>query len=275
MSEISRMPYIGVTGITDEEQAHLLCMRLGEHEDRINGTLTPGRRLMLGVLVSDKTLRGESNKHPKRFPPIGWLPRIFKTASDSGDALTLRIVHYNTHDPAALADQLIRLYNEYGGVNMNGIQLNVCWPDPRQIEKYLGEVPSTHRIILQIGSRAMQDVSAYEIGARVKDYYSGLITDILVDPSGGLGLQADLRNCGQILEEVCDQTQGNIGLGFAGGLSGESKALLRHLYWNFPTVSIDAEGRLRDDNDHLDIEKTIEYIENARAALQLAKEIQR
>jgi len=62
---------------------------------------------MIGVLVSDKTLRGEPNMWPNRFPPVEVIKEIFTTASEVGDALTLRVVHYNTHEPSALGDQLI------------------------------------------------------------------------------------------------------------------------------------------------------------------------
>lgn len=51
----------------------------------------------------------------------------------------------------------------------------------------------------------------------------------------------------------------DIGLGVAGGLSAETLHLVEPLIEEFPDLSIDAEGRLRDESDKLDLTAAKRY----------------
>ena len=51
-----------------------------------------------------------------------------------------------------------------------------------------------------------------------------------------------------------------VGLGVAGGLCAERLYLLDGLLDEFPNLSIDAEGRLRDANDQLDLSAAKDYV---------------
>jgi len=54
-----------------------------------------------------------------------------------------------------------------------------------------------------------------------------------------------------------------MGLGVAGGLSPTTLDLVRPLTNEFPDLSIDAEGRLRTPEDHLDLAVSSEYLRKA------------
>jgi hypothetical protein len=51
----------------------------------------------------------------------------------------------------------------------------------------------------------------------------------------------------------------------AGGLSDSTLDLLDALVGVFPEMSIDAEGRLRDANDRLDLVRAAQYVRHAYA----------
>ena len=155
---------------------------------------------------------------------------------------------------------------------MSGVQLNVRWPDVAQIERYKSEVPDTHRIILQVGRRAMQDRSPREI-ATVIDSYSGIITDVLIDPSGGEGVVVEPAEYEVLLDEIT-RLSSNPGVGFAGGLSKDSGRLLEDLYRRYLNINIDVEGRLRDADDDLDVVAASNYVEVAIAALRKSRQPQ-
>lgn len=83
-------PYIGVTGFMTrvEVRAVLETVPAGSKY-----------RLMVGVLMSSKTLRGEQNKWPGRYPKRETVPKIFVD-----DPRTFNLVHYATDNPDALCD---------------------------------------------------------------------------------------------------------------------------------------------------------------------------
>ena len=54
-----------------------------------------------------------------------------------------------------------------------------------------------------------------------------------------------------------------MGLVVAGGLSPTTLHLVQPLIEEFPDVSIDAEGRLRDHEDHLDLQVAGQYLSKA------------
>ena len=73
--------------------------------------------------------------------------------------------------------------------------------------------------------------------------YSGLVTDVLVDASEGLGLPLDAARSADYLEAIRAAAP-ELGLVVAGGLhSGNIAELLSPLLPEWSAVSIDAEGR--------------------------------
>lgn len=265
-----KYPYIGVTGFMTPDEVRQIVHLLADRHENQDGTLKPERRLMVGVLVSDTTMNGQRNKRPNRYPAARNIKTIFHAASEAGDIMTFRVAHYNTHDPATLDDQLLRLYELAGGYIMSGVQLNVAWPYLDCLEKYRANVPDTHRIILQIGHKAMEGLEPKEIGQKVVSY-GPIITDVLVDPSGGLGKRPHPSTYFKILDAIRVATEGKIGLGYAGGLAADSHEPLEDLYLRYPDLSIDAEGRLRDRNDNLNVSEAFNYVQVAIASIRKSR----
>lgn len=261
---IQGAPYVGVTGFKDVDEIHNIIWRLADsHQGRLEA-----RPLMVGVLVNNRTLGNDETEHRSaRFPSMENVRSVFQQASDQGNLMTLRLAHFNTHFPESLGNQLISLAEQCFPY-IEGVQLNCCWPDPKQLEAVR---PEFRRIVLQIGSKALADCKhdPKQIVERLRRY-SGLITDVLIDPSGGTGQFADFQIMRPVLHAIKNWNYG-IGLGVAGGLCADNVNCLqlRLLFQEFPNLSIDAEGRLRTENDQkLELIETESYITKAFSTVE-------
>ena len=254
-------PYIGITGFTTASEVSAV----------LDGWPGPaasasGRRLMCGVLLSNALLDGRRSNAPHRCPAPAAIAGIF-----AADARCLNLVHYRPRAGGNLADALARAA-DIGGPNCNGVQINATrrapWPEPAALAEYRRRA-EPERIVLQVGREAMaaggNDPAV--IAGRCADY-AGIVTDILVDASEGLGRPLDAAATGRYLDAIA-QAAPYLGLVVAGGLyAGNIAALLTPLLpaWG-AVVSIDAEGRLRDGDDRLDTGAAREYLRAARRLL--------
>jgi hypothetical protein len=90
--------------------------------------------------------------------------------------------------------------------------------------------------------------------------YEGIVTDVLVDASEGMGVPLDAQRTIHYLTPIAEAAP-SIGLVVAGGLCADNlDALLSPLLPEWAEVSIDAEGRLRDDQDRLSISEALTYL---------------
>ena len=244
--------YVGITGICAPEQsAALVSIAAGMR-----------RRLMIGVLVSDASMEGQPDRWPRRYPPPASAADIF-----SDHPAAFNVVHYNTHDPSTLARQLTEIVRLVGS-RLHGFQLNMAWPAPRQLALFREECPGV-QIIIQLNREAFDIIAGLPDGVsgKLRREYGGLYDHALLDLSAGHG---------EMLEPVwaADQLRRlygadlDAGLGVAGGLCAESLPMIEPLIREFPDLSIDAEGRLRDEDDFLDLNRAEEYLIGALAMFE-------
>ena len=249
-------PYIGITGFTAPNEVSAVLAGWPE---------SPERLLMCGVLLSNALLAGEASDAPNRCPPTETIAGIF-----SDDPRCLNLVHYRPRPGVNLADALARA-SEVGGVNCHGVQINATrgapWPAPAALIEYR-ERSRPQRIVLQAGREAMASVGGNPAGlAQRCAEYAGIVTDVLVDASEGLGMPLDAARSAEYLDAIADAAP-DLGLVVAGGLHADNIAeLLSPLLPKWAGVSIDAEGRLRDENDRLDVGAAVAYFEAAGALL--------
>ena len=250
-------PYIGITGFTSPAEVAAVLASLPD---------APERLLMCGVLLSNALLTGESSDAPNRCPPTEAIAGIFST-----DPRCLNLIHYRPQPGANLADALSRAH-ELGGPNCHGVQINatrgVPWSDPAALVEYR-ERSQPQRIVLQAGREAMASVDGDPIllGERCAEY-AGIVTDVLVDASEGLGLPLDAARSAEYLDAIVDAAP-DLGLVVAGGLHADNiEELLSPLLPRWASVSIDAEGRLRDGHDVLDVGAAGDYLAAARRLLE-------
>ncbi len=250
------VPYIGITGISTNQQFWAVAKA---HRNRRYPYL------MEGLLVSHKSLRGEPAKFPERYPRNEELCTVFALCSN-----TINLVHFNTNEPGKLLDQMLEV-DELVGPYCNGFQLNIAWPDPATLERYLSRrIRTPWRgkpvIVLQCGRAALEeyDRNPKKIAQVVAGNYEGLVDYVLIDSSGGKGEEFNTAFANECLSELFANCP-SIGPGIAGGLSADNiQKQLGPLFKELPEpFSIDAEGRLRDERDWLDLEKCGAYIKEA------------
>jgi len=244
----AHIPYIGITGIvTPAESKVITQMSLGNS----------ARQIMIGVLVSSQSLWGEPHKLPNRYPNTHEIAGIF-----THNPATFNVIHYNTDQPATLSDQLAEV-RRLAGPNLHGFQLNMAWPSVPELRRFTDQNPD-QQIILQINREAFGAVEGLTGGIiyKLKQEYLGFVDHILLDLSAGYGLPLETAWAREQLQELQDAELG-IGLGVAGGLGPASLQLVEPLAKDFPELSIDAEARLRDGNDNLDLDLAQDYLRQA------------
>jgi phosphoribosylanthranilate isomerase len=241
--------YIGVTGFMtpQEVRAGLDCL-----------TLLQSRKLMVGVLASSKTILGEKNKYPNRYPEVQRINQIFQPHPSA-----LNLIHYATDQPESLSKQLLCLV-EFTEPTMHGFQLNVAWPHIGELEKFHEATKWKYRLVLQVGGRAMERVENNPVKlADMIGKYAGsvrMVDDILIDSSGGKGQPFDIEKALSYLREIKSRNF-EVNLGLAGGLGPNSMKRIEPILDEFPGLNLDAEGRLRDEqSDDLDIGRMTAYL---------------
>lgn len=237
-------PYIGITGFVSSVEVSSVLNTVPANSKRL---------VMVGVLASLKTMRGIQNKWPNRYPVMERIAAIFSEHSRA-----LNLIHYNTKEQETLVDQMV-LMSEFGGRNLHGFQLNIAWPAPAALGAYRKMYPAK-QIVLQIGSHAfeMVDHSPERLASKIAEY-EWLVEYALLDPSGGYGKLFDSERARDYLLALKAKNF-SFGLGVAGGLSATTLNLVEPLIKDFPDLSIDAEGRLRTPEDHIDLCAATEYL---------------
>lgn len=246
-------PYIGITGFTDPSQVGTVLENCPELSNR---------DIMIGVLASGKTMDGLPSRWPRRYPPVKKIGEIFPQHPH-----TVNLVHYSSKGlDLPLGDQLQRVM-EMAGPNCHGLQLNMAWPPADELKRFVGSFPRV-RIVLQCGQRALEQATDGLV-AKLKPY-DGLVQDILLDTSGGQGNSFDAEQYRRLLEEVAAAYPA-LGLGIAGGFGPdlEDGHRLQEFLVDFPTLSVDAEGRLRDMHDSLDTDLADLYLAQMALAASL------
>ena len=270
MSATLLTSYIGITGFTAAAEVSAIVGAL---------PAAPARLLMCGVLLSNALLDGRPSGAPQRCPPPDAIAGIF-----AADPRCLNLVHYRPPassgrdgvgwDDGRLADALARAA-AIGGPNCHGVQINatrgVPWPDATELAEYRQRC-RPQRIVLQAGREAMASVDGNpQALAQRCAAYAGIATDILVDASEGLGRPLDAARTARYLDAIATAAP-DLGLVAAGGLCAANLAeLLGPLlpdWGGHNGISIDAEGRLRDGDDLLDIGAAKAYIATALTFLQ-------
>ncbi len=245
-------PYIGVTGFFKPEEVSAALQVFPN-----NG----GRKLMVGALATYKSLRGipMKPKWAKQTPDPSAITGLFPN-----DDRVVNLVHFSTEEGqenSVLADML--KIHELAGPHFHGFQLNIAWPQINQVSDYRRAMGWNYRIVLQLGQKAVEAAGGTAQGVVDMLYhYAGVVDDVLLDPSGGLGKPFDTERAREFLSAIVEQGW-DIGLGVAGGLGPDSLNLVKPLVAQFPNLSIDAQGRLRNAENDLDPNLVSTYLAKA------------
>lgn len=225
--------YVGVSGIVSQAEVRAA---LGTFPDC-------GRQLMVGVLASAKTLAGQPVKHWRRHPRPEDIAGIFVD-----DLRCLNLVHYatDTREVGPLARELLAAVDA-GGPLCHGLQLNIAWPALAELIVLRARRRPGLRMVLQLGRTATDGLNEAQVVSLVEPYAeTQVITDLLLDASGGRGVPIDSGKADAYVRALRAAYPG-LGVGVAGGLCAETLPSVAQLLSD--DISVDAEGRLRDDTD--------------------------
>jgi len=245
-------PYIGVTGFMSREEIS---------EALSVFPFSVPRKLMVGILVSWKSLRGIPLKKrwQKQFPS----PRLVRDLF-SDDQRVINLVHYSTEEGKEefLVEDMLNIHNLVGK-NLHGFQLNISWPEIQLLKECRERELTNTYIVLQISRKAVEMTGNTLQGVvDALSRYVELIDAVLLDPSGGRGQPFDTARAREFLTAITHQGW-DISLGVAGGLGPDTLHLVEPLISEFPKLNIDAQGQLRDSEFNLDIKRTKTYLKKA------------
>lgn len=239
---VERKPYIGITGFTDKEETLALTGCMPE---------SPKRLLMVGVLANQLTLQGLWNN--KRHPKVEKIKDIFLD-----HPLTLNIIHYYTLHTDTLYEQLLYL-TEFGGPNLHGFQLNFAWPYIDDLRRYKSKYPDKLLVLVITGDAFKRVGYSPQLLIKKVSHYRGIVDYMLLDQSEGFGIPLNTEFMlkylgGSNIQEL------DMNLVIAGGLYSETLYLIEPIIKKFPNASIDAEAKLRNKDDTLNLDFSRDYL---------------
>lgn len=256
-------PYVGITGPVTVDEVKAITQEFGKAGYRMLSDHWP----MIGFLVSLKTLSRQPTSN-RRYPSIDALPGLLAQAAD-----TFTMIHYNSREQQTLVEQVHSVFKGIYGQLCSAVQLNIPWPDTKQVSAIKNEFPGMD-IVFQASHAAMEGMTPAEIVKKILKYGSS-INYVLIDPSGGRGLEFNIESSARLYKELFNKTTG-LTAGFAGGFTGanvadrvnEIKARIDSEFF-----CIDAEGGLRDKitdtygDDVLNMKKVRAYLTAASQVL--------
>ena len=259
----TRFPYyISITDFTSPEQVwNMLSV--------FRNNSKPGRevhyKLGVGVMTSYKRLNDLPTKWSTAFPPKERIADIFVSNGRSTDYWLFNTLHYADYEGIDVLNNLLKA-TELGGKNMNALQLDMIWPEPKILLEYRQKHPNI-QIIIQANSIALDQVNndPDKLVARLLSYGESL-DYVLLDKSMGRGLGMDAQVLEAFVKIINPRT--SLEVTVAGGLGPDTLHLLGPLVHY--VVSIDAQGRLRPSGsalDPIDWGMAGEYLRKALAIL--------
>ena len=279
-------PYLGITGPVTREEVDALCKEFSDANYKnysIQNHSTPNppapnqptHLLMLGFLVSYKTLHGQTTTNRRYFS----IEQISKLVTGLPPSV-LPMIHYNSREMETLAEQVTKIFDEATEAGMyatglcRALQLNIVWPNAAQVGEIKNKFPAM-RLVFQASQKAMEGRTPTEIAEGIRSY-GDVFSYVLIDPSGGKGIEFDIQHSLAVYNTVRNKLP-DLTVGFAGGFTGDNvtervEQIAQRIGTKY--FCIDAEGGLRDKitpeygDDVLNLTKARAYIRNAAKGLK-------
>ena len=230
--------YVGITDFMTGDQARAMT----EVFVRCGGTRI-GRLLMVGVMMSHKTLHGLPTKWTAAFPAKENVSPIFLP-----HAAALNTLHYADYENVTRLTDLEAVVR-WCGPNLDAIQFDMVWPEPKMLAALHAIHPSL-RFILQVGKNALAQANDNPVElVRRLDAYD--IHDVLLDRSMGRGKPLEASVLMPFIDALIEHLP-HLDITVAGGLGPDTFQLVEPLVRNYRSISVDAQGQLRASGNALD-----------------------
>jgi hypothetical protein len=266
---VTNVPYVGVAGFMTAEE----IVRAVE-------TIPSGVRhpLAIGILTSAKTLRGEANKYPNRYPQVANIPAITRAGRSAFGERTdvLFVLHYSIDEIGDLDGIPLRTLDKLvTDAGFNALQINAT---PQTIQhpsfcKNLDWLAADHpnfRVIVQIrpsgDGDSMTTIVNMVLGI-ARD--SRAIKDLIVDGSGGRGKPIDIVKVHALVMNIrASCFEHGFGwhrftIAVAGGLGPDLLKPVGDLARLLGPLGFDPERNVRDELDHMDIDRMQMFLRQA------------
>lgn len=246
MNTMNNNRYIGVTGFkTTAEIAACSATSLSQEP-----------MMMYGILTTPRML-AEPARAGTRRPARNKLIPLFKTIP----RYALATIHHCTDNRQFTQelDQLLlpALYEQ----NLcDALQINQRLPEVKELAYLRKQYPDL-QLILQLEP---EDLETPKLTGEKLNAYEGLVDYVIIDPSRGVGKILDRHVTLAMLQEIKIPMTPVIAGGLHAGNVEAAVSFFRSEYGE--NFSIDAEGRLRDANDVLSLEKMTAYLTAAYGA---------
>jgi len=254
-------PSVGITGYKLDLEVNTLADVYKE-----NGFTSGPYTAMFGFLCNSRQLDLQKYSGP-RNPAIVDLEGLISSVPK----WAMPFIHFDTREPLRLKDDVIYLLfliRQYENHTCQGLQLNVEWPRPKDIDA-ISEFDPGLEFVLQIEDKPYLDMKY--LAYRAKEYH-GLVDYCLIDPSRGAGKDFEVERAVELMH-LCQESLPDAVIGIAGGFDGtnvEARIKTIKQCYDKPFF-IDAEGKLRD-RQCLNIGKCKDYIQNSAKALHVCKD---
>ena len=245
---LNKKTLVGVTGATTKKEVEQLVDIFKRHHT--NGTL-----LLNGILINANA-EGYLVKDNKRYPQRSIVKELLPV-----DDRVVNILHITKADDFNLAGVVAKILGDMGD-NWQGIQLNVPWPsidEMRLLRKQEIIKKKDPFIILQVDSSDFAKANTPKKLARQVVEYDRFIHHLLLDASGGRGVDIDEKF---ICDCICEirKCKPKFSIGIAGGLDGDGLLNLEKVIKHHK-VSFDAADKLRcPQSGKLHMGKVEDYI---------------
>lgn len=246
------MHYIGICDFPNGEQA----LKTAKFFQKLCADHRLNSKLMVGVMMSFKTLTSQPSKWAASWPKNEEVANIF-----IDHPAVFNTLHYADYDCNTSVSHLVEAA-KFGGPRLQAIQLDMIWP-PDVIIKGLKRKFPNLQIVLQINTKALEAVgNDPDVLVEWLKKYDSLLDYVLLDKSHGRGVGMDAQGLLPFVRAISDRLL-MIEVGVAGGLGPSTMDLVLPIVYEFPNVSIDAQGKLRPSSsalDPIDWEMAHEYL---------------
>lgn len=277
MTEIQKMPYIGVSGVVNTEQQ----AQLEAYADDL-GLYDAGRKLALGVKATHKTQYMDTeNQYGSDWYPVGEAG-ISDALTPSEGSLRVAQVYLDVNyvGDEDYRREFIKRLRSRGAKWLQAVQFDMLpWHSNHDMWKFIDEVKDTGlEVLLQVHKNAMEDLGPHDTAIRL-GAYAYLLDYVLFDSSHGTGKRLDAESLVPFVDEAYSIVSSNYtGIAIAGGLNSHNvQHDLPKIVNKFPQISWDAEGQLHPVNDDsrrsLDLDITRDYIDASTTLLRNVAQI--
>lgn len=245
---MNSLPYAGIIGV--QTNAHVA----NAHWQR---PAHSARQLMVAARLNvarDGCARTDSAQMP--YTDISEAAEIFGRFAEHLNLFYLSVPDQMT--ALCLDHVMVEIYQRALN-NWDGFEIATPWPSVGMLESYRRQTGAQSTIVvrtpIKIGNRYP---NAEELVDRVHAYTETVNTIVLDFGQPGNDF-LDIELAATFLRALYAD-EGNIGIGFAGGIGHDNVERLRPLLTEFPKLSFEADVCLHDFDHRLDDKRTIEFL---------------